>query len=207
MATQISGIQTGGSGGGGDDLFTAILDKSVTAVQHSTLTEIGQYSLRDCKSLTTVDVPAVTEIGSYAFYNCSKLASVNVPLAETIGQYAFYGCTELKSLNFPSAKSLSSRAVSSSNLEMLDLGVCTSLDANSLNGCSSLDTIILRSTTLCSLGDVTAFTNTCFAYGKAGGTIYVPSSLLNSYKTATNWSAVVGYGTLTFVAIEGSEYE
>ena len=40
-----------------------------------------------------------------------------------------------------------------------------------------------------------------------GGTIYVPQALLSSYPTATNWSVVHGWGTITWTAIEGSYYE
>ncbi len=39
-----------------------------------------------------------------------------------------------------------------------------------------------------------------------GGYIYVPEQYINSYKTATNWSAA-NNGSIHWVAIEGSEYE
>lgn len=212
--TSASGLKLTGtyegtsSGGGGTDQSSAILNKTVTQISNSTLTELGDYVLRDCRSLTTLDLPAVTEVGSYVCYGCNKLNNINLPAAKTAGQYAFYGCNALTSLSLPAMTSLgSNRIVSGSKLERLDLGVCTSLAANSLNGCTVLDTIILRSATMCTLANVSALAGTPFASGNAGGTVYVPSTLIATYQTATNWSTLYSGGTCTFKAIEGSEYE
>jgi hypothetical protein len=212
--TSASGLKLTGtyegtsSGGGGADQSASILDKSIVSYSNSTLTELGAYALRDCRALTTLDLPAVTEVGSYVCYGCNKLADINLPAAKTAGQYAFYGCNALTSLSLPAMTSLgSNRIVSGSKLERLDLGVCTSLVANSLNGCTVLDTIILRSSTMCTLANVSALAGTPFASGGSGGTVYVPSSLIATYQTATNWSTLYSGGTCTFKAIEGSEYE
>jgi hypothetical protein len=76
------------------------------------------------------------------------------------------------------------------------------------NGCKKLKTLILRrDVNPTSIVNVGAFTNTPFASGGTGGTVYVPLSLIESYKTATNWSTLYAAGTCNFVAIEGSEYE
>jgi hypothetical protein len=50
-----------------------------------------------------------------------------------------------------------------------------------------LTTVILRSESLCTLENVSAFNGTPIASGT--GCIYVPAALVNSYKTATNWSS------------------
>lgn len=50
--------------------------------------------------------------------------------------------------------------------------------------------------------------NTAYADGvKYTGTVYVPSALISSYQTASNWSTLYNNGTLTFAAIEGSPYQ
>ena len=89
----------------------------------------------------------------------------------------------------------------------MDLGACTTINNYAFNGCTALNVIVLRSTTLCKLSGTAAFTNTPYASGKAGGKVYVPSALIASYQTATNWKTLFGYNTCEFVAIEGSEYE
>ena len=82
-----------------------------------------------------------------------------------VGQYVFYGCSKLTSLDFANV---------------------TSIDANAFEACSTLETLILRSTTVCTLAATSAFTSTKIASGT--GYIYVPSLLLDAYKEATNWS-------------------
>jgi hypothetical protein len=92
-------------------------------------------------------------------------------------------------------------------LNTVDLGKCTGIDGNCFSKCANLKTLILRYTSVCSLGNTNAFNGTPFASGGSGGTIYVPTALLSSYPTATNWSTLNGYGTITWKAIEGSAYE
>jgi hypothetical protein len=93
-------------------------------------------------------------------------------------------------------------------LAFLDLPSVTRIRANAFHSCSALKTIVLRSSTVVTLENVNAFNvSTPFASGGSGGTIYVPSSLISSYQTGTNWSTLYGYGATTFAAIEGSEYD
>ena len=53
------------------------------------------------------------------------------------------------------------------------------------NGCTALVALILAKTTLVPLTNVNAFENSTVATGT--GYIYVPSALVDEYKTATNW--------------------
>ena len=100
-----------------------------------------------------------------------------------IGGQLFYNCT---------------------SLHTADLG---GLQTNMFGVCTKFTTLILRSATLVNLTSTNTFTSTPFAIGGTGGTVYVPAALIESYKTATNWSALYEAGTCNFVAIEGSEYE
>lgn len=63
----------------------------------------------------------------------------------------------------------------------------TYIDNSVFAKCTELVTLILRSETLVPLASVTVFTQTPMASGT--GYIYVPSDLVDSYKSATNWSA------------------
>ena len=82
----------------------------------------------------------------------------------------FDGCTSLKVVDLASCKYLSST------------GGATSQFAN----CTSLETLILRSSTMCTLADTGVFLNSSIANDT--GYIYVPQGLIDSYKSATNWS-------------------
>lgn len=83
-----------------------------------------------------------------------------------------------------------------------------SINGQMFYGCSNLKVLIIRTTEgAMPLNNINAFTNTPFASGKAGGTLYVPSALVSEYQAATNWSTILGYSTNSIAAIEGSEYE
>lgn len=82
-----------------------------------------------------------------------------------IGQYAFYNSTALAVVDVPNV---------------------TSIEANSLYGCSALTALILRSATVCTMANTNALTNSAIA--KGAGYIYVPRSLVDSYKAQTNFS-------------------
>ena len=181
------------------------------------ITEIGKYAFYNCSNLALTSLPTgITEIGSSTFYNCSKLALKSLPRGiNEIGASAFYNCSKLALTSLPT--SIKSTIISPSTfygctslaLTSLPRGIteigtsafygCTSLTVMDLTQnvnmirdrvfykCSSLTTLILRRTTsVTTLYNSNAFTNTPIADGT--GYIYVPSTLLASYKTATNWS-------------------
>lgn len=72
------------------------------------------------------------------------------------------------------------------NLTTVDLPNVTSMDAHAFNGCSNLNTLILRSETLCLLINTVVLNNTPIA--KGSGNVYVNDNLVDTYKSATNWS-------------------
>lgn len=82
------------------------------------------------------------------------------------------------------------------------------LPAYAFNGCSALKTLILRKSSVMTLANSgTCVTGSPMAQGGSGTTVYVPNSLISTYQTASNWSTLKGWGTVTFVKIEGTIYE
>lgn len=152
-------------------------------------------------------------LGAYTKY--IKLSGEYISLAS--GSSALRDNHALVKAEFPNAaKSVPASAkntgvyflASCENLELADIGHVTSVAANSFNGDTKLATLIIRKEdAVASLGNINAFTNTPFASGKAGGTLYVPQALISSYQSATNWSTILGYASNQIKAIEGSEYE
>ena len=117
-------------------------------------------------TLTEYTNDRVTSICNYAFYERNQLASVGFPAATSIGVYAFSTCSKLTSAYFPAA---------------------TSIGNSAFSGCEKLTSLILRVTTqVCTLSNTDAFSDTPIASGT--GYIYVPAALIDSYKTATNWT-------------------
>lgn len=128
-------------------------------------TSVGEDALYYCSKLETVDFPALPFVNTRAFSYCGKLANVNVPMAKTIGQGAFYRDSALKTIDLP---------------------VATSIYREAFDSCGSLTAVILRSETVCTLLNEGAFYNMPVHSGT--GYIYVPSALVDTYKSATNWS-------------------
>lgn len=227
---------SGGGGGGGQWTSDGIADQSqpngdivltvsgvnerafykrpITSVYSTTVTQIDNYSFANCSGLKSVDFPNLTNSAytgrGYLFQSCSNLESVNLPLfrSATSG-YVFSGCSKLTEVLLPSYNNATGSDMFSgcTLLTTVDLGSCSRIDGNCFKNDSSFTTLILRRSTVTPLNSTNIFNGTPFASGGSGGTIYVPSNLLSSYPTATNWSTVNSYGTITWKAIEGSIYE
>ena len=88
----------------------------------------------------------------------------------SVGDYTFQFCSQLTSVNLPLA---------------------TSVGDSAFNSCVQLSCVIFRTETICALANASAFKNTPFASGNAGGTFIFPRSLTTEYPNATNWSSVI----------------
>lgn len=179
----------------------------------SGLINYGNFVFQGCSNLTITSIPpGTTVISAGLFRTCSNLESMSIPHGVTsIQSGAFRECSNLKEVSIPSTVNdvAAYTFMDCSNLTIIDMPVAVcKINANTFNGCSTLNTIILRSTTsICTLSASSVFTRTPFASDGSGGTVYVPEALIETYKTATNWSTLYAAGTCNFVAIEGSEYE
>lgn len=174
----VSAVEAIPTGGDTHEVARKILDGTITEYVDDTLT----YSR------------------SYAFYNCANLEKF---ICHNIGsgtlQHAFDGVTKLKAIALPKFSAGGYTLAYNGYLEAIDLagiaglgyGIATSM----FRDCAKLKYLIIRADTVKSLANVNAFTNTPFASGKAGGTLYVPASLVSSYQSASNWSTIFGYGS------------
>ena len=190
----------------------------------SGVTSIAGTAFFGCTSLELTTLPStLTSIGSSAFQQCKKLEHISCDGAITsLGSSAFNGTSGnpmiLKSVSFPNMTlssdmyavfGSSSTTAACTMLEFADLGNTVGLGGYSLANCNALETLVLRrSSGICALANTSAFNNTPMAgYNGLTGTVYVPSALISTYQTATNWKTLYDAGTVTFVAIEGSDYE
>ena len=181
--------------------------KTLTSVDLPSATSIGNYAFQSCNELTNISVPNVTSIGFKVFYDLKRLTSIDLPSVTSIGDDAFNQCQGLGSVNVPMLEAVNTRTFRYCAITSIDLPCATTIKSQAFQACYNLTTVILRSTTLCSLANINAFNNTPFDSNDAGGTVYVPQALIESYQNATNWSTLYTTGKCNFVAIEGSEYE
>ena len=162
------------------------------------------------KSLIYVSLPSCTAVCDSAFMSCIQLNDVYLPLCRVIGQYGFQSCTALTTIDLPSCVTLNARAFDSCiNLESVSLPVCENIGASCFQNCSKIVSLYLPKcnningfnvfastgllnltlgySSVCVLGNSNAFSHTPIA-GTGSGSIYVPASLVDSYKSARNWS-------------------
>lgn len=171
-----------------------------------------------CTNLISVSMPSLKDLyhTDGIFKDCTKLKTVNMDWMNMtrLGTGIFQNCSSLEKTTFVLPKIASPVyglfITNNANLLTFDIGGKASgvsnFMANAFSGCSSLNTIIIRDSNIRPLGNISAFTNTPFASGNAGGTLYVPSALISTYQSATNWSTILGYENNNIVAIESSQY-
>jgi hypothetical protein len=165
----------------------SLIKRTITSYSNDTLTSVGSYAFHSCTSLISVNLPKATSLGTSAFNNCSAMTSFEAPLLTSFTTQSLYACNALTSLTFPNLTSIGSQgARACKKLARVDLGVVTSIGALAFDGCSLLDTCIIRTTTVPTLVNVSAFAGTLIASGT--GYIYVLDTLVDSYKSASNWS-------------------
>lgn len=200
MPDAISAIEAGGTLE--DELVTHTVSGKYS--NHG-ITVVGKYAFYESGDLTGVDLPNVTTLSTYAFQKCSKLADINLPkvnyiaegvfygtaianadfpLAAYVGSNCFYAASKLTTVNLPLATSILEGAFRGSGVQTADLGA-TSIARTAFTDATTLEMLILRATSVCTLADTVALRGSKIANGT--GYVYVPDELVDSYKAATNW--------------------
>lgn len=152
-------------GDGGTELIDALVDRTITEYENDTVTVIPQYLFAYCTLLERLSLPNVVTLEPLSIAHCTSLVELNLPMVEDIHSQALRN-TPFTSIDFPKLKNIAVYAFA---------------------GCKNLTTFILRNSEVCNLYSTNAFSGTIV--GDGDGYIYVPSDLVDTYKTATNWSA------------------
>lgn len=164
-----------------------------------------------CSKLKSVSLPSVPTLygKNNLFQNCVSLTRVSLPKCTILGTSTFEGCSSLTALVFERVNRTYNNTFSNcSKLKSVDFLVGVYFGGgNTFANDTVLDTLILRGNTVSGLANINNFANTPFASGKAGGTLYVPQTLVSDYQSATNWSTILGYANNQILPIEGSIYE
>jgi hypothetical protein len=146
--------------------IAALLDNSMEELNNDIVTTLRTRACQGATGLQKVYLPKVVSVGTYAFYGCTGLVTITLPKLTTLSSQPFYSC---------------------SKLVHADCGQVNSIPAQAFNACTALTELILRKTSsICTLANVSGVNNT--PIGKGTGYVYVPSILIDTYKTATNWS-------------------
>lgn len=131
------------------------------------LIHTNALDFRECTGLTKIPYESqLNYVGDMCFENC-LIPSANLPNVTGIGYSSFRNCK---------------------SLVRVDVGVKQrkTLRHDTFNGCSALETCILRADAFLPMDNISAFVGT--PIGSGTGYIYVPSTLVDQYKAATNWT-------------------
>lgn len=164
-----------------------LITRTLTRYINNRVTTIGESAFRQWTTIEECDFQNVTVINRLAFYGCTKLKNILLPNVTTIGEQAFNGCSNLEKIKCDLVTTLGSQAIRGcKNLKYFYSTKLTSIQNGCFADCTNLVAIIISSDTVCPLSVTNAFNNTPIISGT--GYIYVPDSLVDSYKSATNWS-------------------
>ena len=177
----------------------------------------GGYTLEDIFDYEKPD-GAVTLTNSYFgpkandageplyFKNREKITRVYLPNYNNTANVSnfFYGMNALQYVVMPSATKMHNQYCANDfNLLGFDwLG--GSMNQMDFLNCTLLVAVVIRASSVCTLGNINVFQSSPFASGKAGGTLYVPNNLISSYQSASNWSTILGYANNQIKSIEST---
>ena len=191
MASAISAFEKNGF-----DIDDVVL-RQISGNISGSASSVGSYAFAYCYSLTTVSFPNCSSIGANAFYSCSNLTAVSFPNCTSISGYAFGGCRTLTTANFPNCLIIGGTYAffSCVSLTIASFPRCTNISTYAFSGCNNLLSLYLNEvSSVTSLG-ASVFTGTPIggrttSTGGVYGSVFVPASLLTSFKTATNWASI-----------------
>ena len=175
------------SGGGGWDQksFTEGMVKIINLDNSASF--VASSAFQNNTTIQTVNLPYVTSVGSFAFTDCNVLTQVNLPMCSYIGNYVFYSCSSLIQISLPMCNFIGDYAFKNcSSLPQISLPMCSSIGYDAFYRCRLLSIITIGYSGICSLTSSGTFNGTQIT--SSIGSIYVPVSLVDSYKSAENWS-------------------
>lgn len=162
-------------------------------VSMASVSTIGQAAFLSCSALSQVYLPIASSIGASVFSACSLLSAVDLPNLMSLGNGAFSRCFALSDVSVPKLKSVPNQGFNTcSELSTLVLPVASSLGSSAFTGCIKLESLYLQSSAVCTIGTNTFNATPIASSSYLGhyGSVFVPSSLLASYQSATNWASI-----------------
>lgn len=206
----------------GKSLFAQMVDRSITEVSASDLagiSKIGDYAFHYCKKLKNITVPyGITEIGSNAFYLCDLLETVNLPDSLIkFGANVFYQDYKIVNFEMPDSVTTVGSAMFTSCTSLVNLklsnNIVGTIGGSFTQQCTSLLNINIPVGVKSILGSAFAYNGTSTELGTTytffpttpptiqSSTFYnakinkiiVPVGTADTYKAATNWSALADY--------------
>lgn len=157
---------------------------SLKSINMPLLKRVPNDGFSRCSSLTKLDFPELISMSSNSFAGCINVIEVNFPKLQSVGYRSLNGLVSVQTMVFPSVTTIkaSNCAENLTLLSKLDFHILNTLHGSAFVNCTNLNTLIIRTPTLCNL------TSNLTLFADGTGYIYVPQALIEDYKVATNWS-------------------
>ena len=197
--TLVPPVDTGENG-----LYKSMIEENVTEIVSTQITKLRPYAQYGNTNLVKIDIPNLTSVWASAFQRCSKLTGIidfrsaaikdfypfQLSLQRTViwmgNLYSYlFRDSGMAHLYTPNATASGGQVIWVTNfLKTFQVDKLTNMDNIFFNIAPNLDTVIIRTPTLCtnssSIINAAKFTS-------GVGKFYVPTNLLASYSSATNW--------------------
>ena len=152
----------------------------------NSITSIGEYAFADCYSLKNISIPnSITSIGEYVFAGCNNLKSITITSSVTsIKGYSLQRCYALQNVSIPNSLTSIPNSLFSACYSLKNVSIpnsITSMGSNVFNSIKALTLDLSEQTKVITLTSSIGLNN---IHSK----ILVPSSLLDQYKSDSNWS-------------------
>ena len=163
----------------------------------NSVTSIGNEAFTQCPNLEEVIINGnKLNVGSSAFASCAKLTSLTISNGvSSIGERAFYNCSALQTAVIGDGVSTIGNESFKDcfNLSEIVFGAgVTSIGQSVVDGCNSLKTITCSAVTPPTISE-----DTFYAALYLWGSLFVPSSSVNAYSTASGWKLFAEISAIT----------
>lgn len=138
--TLINSLEVNVSGGGGDGVENAIIERSISGKYvNSNVSTIGFCAFDKCEYLTEVNMPNVVEVSANAFSGCTNLSSISLPNVKSISYGAFWSCA-IENADFPLVETFAGAAFSYClQLKTVSFPKITTLPSGMFSNCQQLE--------------------------------------------------------------------
>ena len=153
-----------------------------------------------CRNLTSVSLPNIKRVGEHAF-TWTSLTTISLPSALEVGSMAFCDCLKLESVSAPNAyiTYVDNTFRNSNKLAFIDIYSCggrntayppIGIPSITFNECPLTTLILRQNTSIIPLEALSGLGPETSPIRQGTGYVYVPSTLVEAYKAADNWSTV-----------------
>jgi len=189
----------------------AFAGKPITSFSGPNVTSMTYNCFGRCDNLVSVSFPALTYFSGFNLNNGDQgklplLTRLDIPNVTAVSAQPFTQMPSLTELILPSVTIIGANGLSTagSGITTVDLGENFGRFSGwAFNGSQNiLNKVIIRNTQT-----VPTVDNTTNTLPKRAVNYYVPSALISSYQSATNWATYYNDGYCNFIALEGSPYK